>query len=199
MRQNYLQFLESKEQRKINEKSINEAFSQAQIDKVIELLDKVLAEKIQGLYPLKGFVNVESDGADCKAKQYIVKVDQGKSYTYRMFSINWLMSGESAEIYSIDFFKNIDMFWKGTSYTAVTLHTIGVSIAVLIPLIAKIITSKEMDITRDEVNKIKDAQMNESSVNIGKVKYILMENLSSQVIEDAFMIEASEADEYRCH
>lgn len=194
MRQNYLQFIESKNQRYINEARINEAFLESNIEKVIELLDKVLAEKIKGLYPLKGFVNVESGGEECKSKQYIVKIDRGKSYQYRMFSINWLMSGESAEIFSIDFFNNIDMFWKGSSYAPLTLHTVGVSIAVIIPLIAKIITAKDLDISKEQIDKIKKSQIKESIVDIGHVKYVLLENLSSQVIKDAFLLERSEAE-----
>ena len=196
MRTNFLQFVESKKASKKNEKMLLEAFSKAKIDKVIELLDKVLSEKIPGLYPLAGFTKVTSDGEDCQSKQYIVKVDKGKTYAYRMFSLNWLISGESADIYSIDFFNNIDMFWNGTSYTALTLHTVGVSIATLVPLIAKIITKKELDITRDEINQVEKTQMNEGiEIKIGSVKYILLENLSKQVIYDAFMLERSEADD----
>ena len=195
MRTNFLQFLESKKQRISNEKTINEAFSKANIEKVIELLDKVLQERIPGLQPLSGFVRVNSDGEDCMSKQYMVKIDKGKSTAYRMFAINWLMSGESAEIYSVDFFNNTKLFWKGSSYAKVSLHTLGVSIAKLVPLIAKVITSKELDVSRSQIEKLK--KVNESIISIGNVDYIMLEDLSSQVIKDTFLIERNSAEQMK--
>lgn len=196
MRSNYLQFVEAKNARNKSLKLLNEAFTKADIYKVVTLLDKVLAQRIPGLIPVVGFVDVKSDGEDCKSKQYLVKTGSGKDASWRMFSINWLISGESAEIFSIDFFNNSDMFWKGTSYAAITLHTVGASIALLVPLIAKIITGKELSISREDIVKIeKSTGVKESAIQIGSVKYILLEGLSKQVIKDAFMLERSEAED----
>ena len=197
MRTNFLQFIESKINNEQNEKILLETFSNEKIDDVISLLNDVLQKSIPNLYPIRGFVDVVSNNENCKAKQYIVKVDQGKSYVYRMFSLNWLISGESADIYSIDFFNNIDMFWKGTAYAPLTLNTLGVSIATLVPLIANIIKRQTLDISREEITKIQNSQVSNESleVKIGKVKYILLENLSKQVINDTFMLERSEAEE----
>ena len=78
MRTNFLQFVESKKASKKNEKMLLEAFSKAKIDKVIELLDKVLSEKIPGLYPLAGFTKVTSDGEDCSQNSTLLKLTKAR-------------------------------------------------------------------------------------------------------------------------
>lgn len=198
-RNNFLSFVESKKLSTMHEKAILEAFSKAEIDKVLELVDAALTNSIGGILPLEGFVKVESDGEEFMSKQYIVKRPDNVSKTScKMFALNWLMSGKSASIYSIDFFNNLDMLWGGSTHATLTLSTIGVSIATIIPLVANIVKKDVIDISRDEVTKIENSsqQPYESfEFKIGSVKYILLENLSNNVIKDAFMLETSEAED----
>lgn len=198
MKRNFLQFVEAKNTIKNHEKLLFEAFSKVQIDKVIELINTVLSNDIPNLYPLAGFTKVESGGENCQSKQYIVRVTVGKITYTRMFALNWSISGESADIYSVDFFNNLDLFWKGSAYSALTLYTAGASIAVVLPVIVKVLTSPKLDIERADINKIEKAQKNESlELTLGSVKYTIFENLSQQVIKDAFMLERSEAEDLR--
>lgn len=196
---NFLSFVESKKLSTMHEKAILEAFSKAEIDKVLELVDAALTNSIGGILPLEGFVKVESDGEEFMSKQYIVKrPDNAPKTSCKMFALNWLMSGKSASIYSIDFFNSLDMLWGGSTHATLTLSTIGVSIATIIPLVANIVKKDEIDISRDEVTKIENSsqQTYESfEFKIGSVKYILLENISNNVIKDAFMLEASEAED----
>lgn len=198
-RNNFLSFVESKKLSTMHEKAILEAFSKAEIDKVLKLVDTTLANNIDGILPLEGFVKIESNNDEFMSKQYIVKKpSNAERGTCRMFSLNWIMSSEKASIYSIDFFTNLDMLWYGSSHAALSLSTIGVSIATIIPLIANIVNKDVLDISREEITMIEKSKYDtyESfEYKVGNMKYILLENVPYNVIKDAFMLEASEAED----
>ena len=46
------------------------------------------------------------------SKQFIVNSGKGKSKA-SMFQINWVKSSDSTEVYSIDFFKSLDLLFYG--------------------------------------------------------------------------------------
>ena len=57
---------------------------------------------------MQQFVDTIIDGNNCTSKQYIVYDGKDPSKV-SAFQFNWLNSAESSDVYSIDFFKNLNV------------------------------------------------------------------------------------------
>ena len=199
MKQSFLDFIY---ERKINQEQRNllfESFNKKDINKVLNLIENLLKKHISGLIPLDDFVETIIDDKNCYSKQYLV-VPQDKDYkNTTMFQFNWLTETGSAEIYSIDFFKDMNVYWKGEGKSDLTIYTLGTSIVRILPIIWKVIETNDYHITSDEVEKESSKIFNnvkESKVSFEKLEYTILENLSDNIIKESFIAE-SEATDYR--
>ena len=185
MGKSFLEFINEK--RKI---VINESFNTSDIDKAIVLINKMLKRHISGLVPLVGYVNTTVDGAKCMSKQYMV-VDKQNPENACMFQLNWTRDSETSNVYSIDFFNDLDILFDGKSKTKLTIYTLGSSIVYFLPIIWTVISSgnyhinaKQAEILGAEIYK----DVEESLCYIGALEYKVYENLSDTVIKDTFKL-----------
>ena len=202
MRLTFLEFIQKRKEILENKKRIAEAFQEKNIDKVIELIESILKKHINGIVPLIGFVDTVIDGKNCTSKQYLVfdKKDYAKT---ALVQFNWLNSENSVDVYSIDFFKDLDVYWSGKGKADLSIYTLGTSIVKLLPIVWTVCSTRNYKLTADEAKKIasklhKDAK--ESKFYVGGLEYTLFEGLVDSIIHDAFTIEskkeASLQDEY---
>lgn len=183
---NFKEFVSKKDK----EQKIEEAFKQVDVNKACGLIDDLLSKKIDNLLPIVGFNDVIVDGKKCLSKYYLV-TDPKDFSKVTMFTLNWLKSGNSSEVYSVDFFDNGDLLWNGKAKTRLSLYTLGSSVAYFIPIIVNISTTHNYNISVEQAKKIgySITQKNESLAYpyyVGAMKYVVVENLSQSIIEDTF-------------
>lgn len=193
MKKNFLDFVNERNQNIEDKKILVEAFKEKDVEKVISLIESTLKKHISGLIPLVGFVDTVIDGNECTSKQYLV-MDKNDFKNVSLFQFNWLNSEGSSEVYSIDFFKSLDLYWYGETKSDLTIYTLGTSIARFLPIIWNVInknnyTLSEEDAKKLSVNGLKNVK--ESKYFVGKLKYSILEGLSKNIIKDAFVYEIS--------
>lgn len=176
---------------KLNEeRKINESFKQSDVSKACDLIDSLLTKKIPNLLPIVGFNDIVVDGKKCLSKYYLV-TDPKDFSKVSMFTLNWLKSGNSSEVYSIDFYNDGDLLWDGKAKTVLSLYTLGSSVAYFLPIIINVATTKNYNITQDQAKKLgySITSKNESlsyPYYVGAMEYTVLENLSQNVIDDTF-------------
>ena len=212
----FLEFLNTKNN-KINEsnvENVSEAFKSSDVAKAHELMLSIFKKKISNgkiLYD-KNPITTKIGNDNCESFTFM-KVD-GTTIT-NMWSINYLKSGDSNEVYSIDFFDkksaNDILFGLGKAKANLSIYTLGSSVAYFIPIICHVVNNN--DYSLDNINATKEASkifMNspkneciEYPYYYGAQKYQVLENLDNEIIEEAFnyniglVLEASEAQDYR--
>ena len=205
MKQTFLDFVAARKENEKHLKALNEAFKEEDVDKAIELISKVLTKHIDGLVPIEGYVDVEIDGKACTAKQFLV-LDKKDPYHSAAFQFNWLNSAKSAEVYSIDFFKDSsDLIWSGKAKSDLTIKTLGSSIVYFLPIVWTVVTSGNYKLTEKEAVKagekiFKDEKVKESYYSIGNLDYRLLEGIDESVVEETFNITVNEvSDEVKAY
>jgi len=187
---NFLEFVENK---KINDKNRNivvEAFKNSELGKaqkiILDLLKKETKETIVSL----GNFDLEINKNECYSELFVI----AKSKNPICFTFNWLNSGKSSEIYSISFFKNMDVFFNGQGKSDMTIETFGCSIAYFIPLISYVINTKDFNLEKNSATKfIKSIFANgvkegvEYPFYIGAFPYIIQEGLKEKLVTDTFI------------
>lgn len=202
MKKSFLDFVNEQKENNKKLQLLNEAFKTADVDNAIELIEKVLKKHINGLLPLVDYVETVIDGKNCMSKQFMVldKTDWAKT---SVFQLNWLLDGQSAEVYSIDFFADgSDLIWTGRAKSDLTIKTLGTSVAYFLPIIWTVVNDGKYDITEKEAIELteqtyKDKNVKESMLHIGTVSYHIYEGLSDDVINDTFMLETKSSKEVR--
>lgn len=201
---NFKQFLENKKSRNSHEQILNESFSKAKIDKVHELMLSIFQKKISGKVLPWDWLDTTIDGQEMKS-YYFIWLDKNP----KMWSINYLISSESAEAYSISFFNEETsrkfLFGNDNNYKAtLNINTLGTSVAYFIPIICNIVKNGNYSISKTEAKKLGSEIFNENTnleyftYNYGCATYKVFENLSQSDILDLYNInEASEAQQYR--
>lgn len=213
---NFLDFV-NRQKDKINEskdEAILEAFKSSDITKVHDLMLSIFKKKISGgkiLYDKNPITT--NIGTDTCESFTFMKVD-GAVIT-DMWNINYLKSENSSEVYSIDFFDSAAtheiLFGSGKAKSNLSIYTLGSSIAYFIPIICHVVNNRDYSLlyknTQKEVyNLFSNSLSNECleyNYYYGALKYQILENLDSDVIEEAFkyniglVLEASEAQDYR--
>jgi len=189
MKPNFLSFIESRN------KFINESFDNSKIDKVFELINKVLKKYIDGLVPLVGYVKIKQGSDELYAKQYMV-VPKSSPQNSTVFCINLKQSKNSTDFYSIDFFKDTNVLFSEKSKAVLSIYTLGNSISYYLPIIWTIVNSKDYNLSEKEALNIarsKFTGVKESKFQIGSLRYIIYENLSDKIIEETFNIYTNES------
>lgn len=190
MKKSFLEFIIENKKRF----AIYEAFKEKDLDKALDLIEKVLHKHISGLIPLVGYVNTTIDSNECISKQYIVsdKNDYAKS---SFFQINWLVDGDSAAPYSIDFFKDLDVYWRCEGKSDLSIYTLGTSIAKLLPVIWTVVNSGNYSLTQEEAIKLASEKydgVKESKFVVGGLNYTVYEGFKKSIINEAFKIDADD-------
>lgn len=195
MSRNFLEFVANRKQTMENKYAITEAFRNSDIDKAIELIDKLLAKHIDGLIPLVGFVDTIIDGENCTSKQYLVCKDKQFGKT-SFFQLNWINSGKSSEVYSIDFFKDLDVYWGGEGKSDLSIYTLGSNVARLLPIVWNVVNSGNYKLSETDAKNIASGIKESKYVVDDLFAFKLYKGISSKVIEESFLLE-SEASNMR--
>ena len=186
----FLNFLENRKT------VIFENFNSKKIDKALELVDNVLKKHIDGLIPLVGFSKIVQGQNTYYAKQYMV-VPKNSPENSSMFQINFMQSGKITDVYSIDFFKDMDILWQGKGKSDLTIYTMGSSIVYFLPIIWTVVSSKKYKLTEKQAIKIGrgkyEGKANESKYYVGALQYNIYENLSDDVIFDTWKLSLTES------
>ena len=186
----FLNFLESRKT------VILENFNSKKIDKALELVDSVLKKHIDGLVPLVGFSKITQGKDTYYAKQYMV-VPKSNPANSSMFQINFMQSGKTIDVYSIDFFKDMDILWQGKAKSDLTIYTMGSSIVYFLPIIWTVASSGKYNLSEKEAIKIGRSKYgnkaNESKYYVGALQYHIYENLSDEIIYDTWKLSLTES------
>ena len=130
------------------------------------------------------------------SKQYMVL--NGKNFgSTSLFQINFLPSGKSNYPYSIDFFKDLELLFDGKSTASLSIYTLGSSLVYFLPIIWTVASSQKYDLTEKKAIEIgrsvfKNEKIKESLYYIGALSYHLLEGMSSELIEEAFLLNEDE-------
>lgn len=210
----FLDFL-NKQSNEVNEsKAVLEGFKGSDVAKAHELMLSIFNKKISGgkiLYD-KNPVTTNIGNYNCESFTFM-KVDGIK--ISNMWTINYLKNDDSNEVYSIDFFDskstNEILFGSGVAKANLSIYTLGSSIAYFIPIICHVVNNNDYELNNENANKEASKIFVNSPKNecieynyyYGAQKYRILENLDSDIIEEAFnyniglVLEASEAQDYR--
>ena len=101
---NFLEFISEKRQAQANVAVITEAFKTDDVDKAHKLMLKLFKDKIGKDVHMMGYSSTKVDGKDCVSVTFILVKDKTIDVAW---NLNYLVSGKSSEVYSIDFFENI--------------------------------------------------------------------------------------------
>ncbi len=194
MRKTFLEFLDKRQQF-----NINEGFSEKNIDKALDLIIKVLTDKIDGLIPLEGIVLNKIGDKEVYSKQFMVL--HGKKYGQTsLFQINWIKSSSTTEVYSIDFFKDLELLFNGKSKSSLTIYTLGKSIVYFLPIIWTVANNQKYDLSEKEAidlgrSVFKGQGVKESLYYVGALSYRILENMSDEIIDEAYLLNIQESDD----
>jgi len=184
MKTSFLNFLESRNQ------FIVEAFNSKDIDKAFEHIDNVLKKHIDGLVPLVGYVKTKQGSSEYYSKQYMI-VSKKNPENSSMFQINFSQSGDTSDVYSIDFFNDMELLFNGKAKANLSLYTLGSSIVYFLPIIWTVASSGNYNISKEDAIKMgrsKLSDIKESSYYVGALKYMLYENMPDTVINDTWKL-----------
>ena len=170
---------------------INEGFKDDDLNKVFKLIkDTINKHSKNKIVALTGFENTKVGDEYTRTKYLIVRGDA----KIKLVGLNLLRTSKSNEVYSIDFFDNMDiLFTDNPVKTKLSIYTLGSSIVYFLPVIWTIINSGNTDIDSDEVKQlgkkifVKECKTFEFSV--GALKYYFVNNLNNSLIKESFMIE----------
>ena len=185
----FLNFLETRKT------FILEKFNSKKVDKALELIDDVLKKHIDGLIPLVGFSKTVQGADTYYSKQYMVVPKKDPSNS-SVFQINFAQSGKITDVYSIDFFKDADILWQGKAKSDLTIYTMGSSIVYFLPIIWTVASSGNYKLSKSDAKKIGKGnyKTNESyKYYVGALQYNIYENLSNDVIYDAWKLSLNES------
>lgn len=186
---NFLEFIENKKINDANKSILTEAFKNSQLGKARDLIIKALNKETGETIISLGNFDLKIDGDEYTSELFSV----AKSNNTTCFSFNWLNSGQSSQIYSISFFKNLQAFIDGRGKSELIISTFGCSIVYFIPLISYVISTKDFNLDKNNATKlIKAIFSNEVKegkqypLYIGALKHIVMEGLSKELVQNTF-------------
>ena len=204
---NFLDFVSKKN----NDAVLLESFKTSDLDKVHRLLRSIFKKKIDPrtviLFP---WYLENLDGREMKSCYF----GSYRDATFRVFSINYKIEDDSANVFSISFFDpkaTNDLFFKHKGKAKVTLEieTLGTSVAYFIPIICHIVKNDDYNISQERAKELGNELLykgtkNESYIwNYGAAKYRVYENLTDEDVDNIFYLtegyiqESTPAQEYR--
>ena len=176
---NFLEFINKYK----NTISIKESFkNDDKFDKYIDTITDLLKKHIDNLYALKGYEETISDNKKYLSKQYVVFNKKKSSW----FQLNWSLSENDKELYSVDFFDNINTLFKGQGKSALSIYTNGSSAVYFMPIIWNVVKGQNYNISQKEAISYGRTVFNKQSIkeyklNFGTLKYHIMEDNGDDV------------------
>ena len=184
---NFLEFVDKKKINDQNKAIIQEAFKNSDLGKaqklIVNLLRKETKETIISLGNFDMTINKEA----CTSELFVC----AKSKNPICFTFNWINSGKSSQVYSISFFKNMNVFFDGRGKADLNIDTMGCSIVYFLPIISHIINTGDLTLQKNEAAKLIKGvfgkEVKESQYYIGALKHHILENVSENVIKKTFI------------
>ena len=188
---NFLEFIKLKESITENRQIINEAFQVKDVDKAHKLMLKLFKEKIgKNVIMDPSPIATKVDGRDAISITFIALKD--KKNIDMMWNLNYLVEGKSAAVYSIDFF-NADqaealLFGDGEASTALTIFTMGQSVAYFMPLIIHVVKNHDFSLGKDKAKDVtKTVFTNECRIwHYGAMPFKIYESMKPSTIDTTF-------------
>lgn len=188
---NFLEFVKSKESITESRQIINEAFQVKDVDKAHKLMLKLFKDKIgKNVIMDPSPIATKVDGKDAISITFIALKD--KKNIDIMWNLNYLVEGKSAAVYSIDFFTASQaealLFGNGEATSALSIFTMGQSVAYFIPLIIHVVKNHDFSLGKDEAKDItKTVFANECRIwHYGAMPFKIYESMKPSTIETAF-------------
>jgi len=184
MKKNFLEFIAENKKRI----DIYESFKNKDLDKALSIIENILKKKIENkLISIPGFTNTTIDNNSCISKQYIVFDGKNSS----LFQINWLVDSESTSAYSIDFFKDLHLYWTGEGKSDLSVYTLGTNINKLLPIIWDVVNSQNYSLSKEDAIKLasnKYDNVKETKLTIEDSTFIIYEGFKKSILDDAFKL-----------
>jgi hypothetical protein len=199
---NFIDFINNKNRINKNHRSINEGILTKDIDNAHQLMLNLFKKKIDK--------NVVIDNSKRSTKLIrkkdnkiattvtFIKFNINKTHIDMMWALNYITSDTSQEVYSIDFFTGEQaerLFFKnGEAVSALTIYTLGQSVAYFLPLICYVANNKDFTIGKQDAKDIVNAQITETLGNTYRKWYYgaqcfnVYEEMSVETIDNAFHI-----------
>lgn len=184
---NFLNFIESKKSTIKNQQIFNEAYKNSDFDKARKLIISILKKQTKKLILFVGNYTTESDGNTLSSDLYVCDTKPSICFTF-----NWLLDSRSSEVYSISFYKNMNVFFDGYGKIDLNILTLGSSIVHFIPIISHIIQTSDFNLSVADAKKYASSifkgndNVKESEYWVGALKYSIFEGLSKSVINNTF-------------
>lgn len=189
----FLDYLNKQEQRKLNESLITEAFKLDDVDKANKTILSMFKKNCSGTWFVDSVPMATKCGKDdCLAIQFF-NTDKQSGKFKNLVLFNYLVSGSSAHVYSIDFLDGDQasefLFGSGEVNAKLSLYTLGKSVVYFLPIVWYVINTGDFDIDKKKAADVLGKKFNESFY-VGALKYnLISEGLDSTDINAAFHIE----------
>ena len=185
---NFLDFIKNKQISEANKQILNEGFKDSDMNKALDLMTKLFKKNITSgkVLHVQGHVDSKVDGKDCQSIVYLIVND---NVAQQAFTLNFLNSGKSNEVYSISFFDNPAILFDGQDKAKVTIFTMGSSIVYFMPLIYHIVNNGDYKVGKKDMEKYsKNIFVKESfrPFYIGALEYQIYEGLTDEYIFEQF-------------
>jgi len=177
-------------------KQLNESFNDKNMEKVYKLISSVLNKHCE--YHITPFVGTEQtiiDSEPMNTKFFIVT----KGAKCKLFGLNFLRNNDSNEVYSIDFYDNLNILFKERTKTKLSIYTLGSSIVYFLPVIWTVINTGDFNLTTEKIKQLgKKIYLNESSHNgiykyyVDCLPYYFLKDLRNDFIKESFLLEVKE-------
>ena len=140
---NFLDFVQHNSNLKTSVINLNESFRVNDVDKAHNLMLSLFTKKMSEYIVINfGWIDMTVAGKKMKSRCFLCINRQDKST--KSFTLNYLINGESSEVYSISFFNvngTTDLLFKQNELKSIlTIDTLGTSVAYFIPIICYIVT-----------------------------------------------------------
>ena len=187
---NFLEFVEKRNSDKQNKTIITEGFKNSDLGKAQKLILKMLRKNTGETIISLGNFNLTVGKEECTSELFIC----AKSKNPICFTLNWLNDGKSSQIYSISFFKNMNVFFDGRGKSDLTIESFGCSIAYLLPIIAYVVNTGDFNLQKNDATKFVKALFGEKvsegrmyEFYIGALKYNIVENVKESLVKETFL------------
>ena len=161
----FLDFIDKQNKTQQNDRIFFESFSSNDISRAIELILRNLNKHLdRPLSALPAYEYTVVGGDNCYTK-YLIDAE-----ARMVVGLNFLRSDNasgSMHIYSIDFFRSLDVLFKGNAKTALSIYTLGSSVVYFLPIIWTVLNSGNFNITQDDIVK-------SPCVRVGLYRYIFV-------------------------
>ena len=191
---NFLEFVKKKNQISECSAILTEAFKSSDVDEAHKLMLELFNKKIHGKTIIDNAPqDTVIDGKNCKSFLFIRTEDYK---TFDSFMLNYLVSGKSSAVYSVDIFDKEGthelLFVSGKAKSNISLYTLGSSIVYFIPIICNIMNEHKYDINKKDAANISKTIFKENRENakeywVGAVKFNIID-WSDEVCENMFHI-----------